>query len=64
MSEKCKWKEEDVGDDLYNTDCCESFYTTSDFSPLQTWMRYCCFCGKPVEIEDATERLGQDEEEG
>ena len=54
-SERCKWTEDDEG--TWETSCGEAF----EFfycGPVENGMRYCPYCGKPLEVvarEDETD---------
>ena len=42
----CRWQEDFDGN--YDTDCQQSFCML-DGTPDENGMRYCCYCGKPLE---------------
>jgi hypothetical protein len=48
---RCRWsQDENWGDDLdlWETDCGEAFQFM-DGGPAENRIRFCCYCGKPVE---------------
>lgn len=45
MSE-CKWKEDNDG--CWWTDCGQGF-VLADGTPKENDMKFCCYCGKPLE---------------
>lgn len=49
MTEACKWTEDDDGS--WDTGC-DSGYFMDDGSPTSRGMKFCCFCGKPIEQVD------------
>lgn len=53
MSEAgCEWVE-DAG--CYMTSCKESFSADGDCDDPPEWMKFCCFCGKPIHFSDLDE---------
>jgi len=45
----CTWtRTQDDYDDYYETSCDKSFML-ADGTPKQNKMRFCCYCGKPLE---------------
>jgi hypothetical protein len=53
MAERCAWTEDaNYWDDYpvkWETDCGEAF-TFIDDGPTENGIRFCCYCGKPLEI--------------
>ena len=41
----CKWTEDDAG--IWNTECGDLF-VVNEGSPEQNDMKFCCYCGKPI----------------
>ena len=49
MSEAtCEWVDEGR---CYATSCLESFVVNEDSADEHEWIKFCCFCGKPVHFE-------------
>lgn len=46
-SETCQWQADSDGN--YSTSCGETF-TLIDGTPSENCMRYCCYCGKKVNV--------------
>lgn len=55
----CVWTESGEG---WVTDCGQIFVVTVD-TPAENGMKFCCFCGKPLE-EERTEELDWEEDDG
>jgi len=45
----CRWVW-DEATEAYETDCGELFQFMTD-GPIENGMRYCCYCGKPIEAK-------------
>jgi len=50
MTDNCQWRQRDdwEGSAFWDTDCGETFVFTED-TPIENGLRFCCFCGKPLE---------------
>jgi len=47
---KCHWRPRA---ELYNTECGEKFFdSTESGNPVTDWLSYCPYCGKPVKVTD------------
>ena len=46
--EYCKWEEEDADDSMWETDCGRTF-VLNEGSPSENEMKFCCYCGRPLE---------------
>lgn len=46
--EACKWTQEDYDSDVWNTDCGDAM-CLNEGTPGDNFMRFCCYCGKPLE---------------
>jgi len=59
--ESCKWKQVDDWNNssVWDTDCGNAF-TIENGTPLDNEMKFCCYCGKPLEQIEAEEE--RDEE--
>jgi hypothetical protein len=47
---RCEWREDEDGG--YYTDCGECFTPLNVGAGALDWVRYCCWCGKPVRTVD------------
>ena len=47
MSDVCTWTEDWRG--TWNTGCKQAFEMSNPEGPSENQMRFCCFCGKPLE---------------
>lgn len=47
-SQTCRWEQEDFDSDVWNTDCGEAMCLNNG-TPGDNFMRFCCYCGKPVD---------------
>ncbi len=52
MSESCRWVQDGVGEDHWDTDC-KNRFSLNDGSPKDNRMMFCCYCGKPLVEEEA-----------
>ena len=48
MSDECSWGEEDEESNDWITGCGGMFNIT-DGTPTDNHMRFCCYCGKPID---------------
>lgn len=49
MSETCIWSRADDGSEVYETSCQEGCFMLNSGTPSENGMRFCCYCGKPLE---------------
>ncbi len=49
----CTWDSE--GDNLWVTQCQQEFIIYDGASPTDCEMRFCCYCGKPLDQSDVLE---------
>ena len=54
IREQCIWAQDGVGEDHWDTGC-RGRFTIMDGSPSENKMRFCCYCGKPLEEHIATD---------
>ena len=47
QTEPCRWVEDEDGD--WVTSCGEYFIIINDGRPTGNRMRFCCYCGKPLQ---------------
>lgn len=43
----CNWTQEDEGSEVWYTSCINIFSFTEP-GPINNGMKFCCFCGKPL----------------
>jgi hypothetical protein len=46
MTEVCRWHEDNEGN--WQTDC-DNLFTFIEGGPSDNGMKFCCYCGKPLE---------------
>jgi hypothetical protein len=44
----CIWSRWEVDSDVFSTSC-ENDFRLDEGTPLENGMKFCCFCGRPVE---------------
>jgi len=51
VERRCTWTRCDDWDysELWSTSCGQEFDLTNGYTPADNRMKYCCFCGKPLE---------------
>jgi len=59
MADKCKWTRHDIGADGWSTDCGRDFML-NDGTPEDNGMRFCCYCGRPVEQVESESNLDRE----
>lgn len=47
--DKCKWIYDEKGE--YWITGCQEIYTILEGTPKENKMKFCCYCGKPIESE-------------
>ena len=48
MNDTCVWRLEEIDSDLWETACKQEFIMLGG-TPSDNDMKYCCYCGKPIE---------------
>jgi hypothetical protein len=49
VSEACGWNQDDEDSDIWSSDCGNAF-VLFDGDPRQNSMRFCCYCGRPLDV--------------
>lgn len=47
-SEACKWTQEDYDSSVWHTECGDAM-SLNEGTPGDNFMRFCCYCGKPLD---------------
>jgi hypothetical protein len=64
MTDTCRWFQEGEGGCYYNTECNQIFVVNEDCDPpLGAWMKYCCYCGKPLQEVPWEPEPGENDDE-
>ncbi len=55
----CTWKQNEYHD-FFKTECDNGFQVNEDCLDNSNWIKFCIFCGAPVEIETTEDEQCQD----
>ena len=55
VAQSCTWSQDGYGEDHYDTSCGHRFSLDNGASPLENHMRFCCYCGHPLQERLETE---------
>lgn len=59
-TETCTWHGDAVGSDYWETDCRNSFIL-NDGTPADNGMKFCCYCGRQLVTDAATDEDDDDD---
>jgi len=59
-TETCAWHGDAAGSDHWETDCHNAF-VLNDGTPADNRMKFCCYCGRPLVTDAATDEDDDDD---
>jgi len=57
--EVCRWVQDGDGADLWESSC-RGYFRIDDGTPSENGMKFCCYCGKPLEESPWVEEEGEE----